>query len=131
MSRVLSESERIDLNPMMDVIFILLIFFIVTTSFVKESGIAIQRSTQSTEPLTTATTAIIRLDSTSVRINQQLLSVDGLASRLTQMRSTNPDLKVQLVADKAVPVERLVHAMDQIKTAGMEDVAIAAYTDRR
>lgn len=116
---------EINITPMLDVVFIMLIFFIVTASFVKESGLSISRPGISTSGVGKA--VLIKLDPQQVQINQQVVSIEGIESRLNQMQSEQPGLQVQLLSDGNTPVARLVAVVDQVKAARVSQISVSQY----
>jgi biopolymer transport protein ExbD len=114
------------MTPLIDMVFILLIFFVVTTSFVAETGIGIER------PRAGSSQALPR-ESVTIAIDHAGQIV--LAGRKTGLFSIRPHLETQLrsrpglaaviVADKTVPIDRIVRVMDEIRGAGVTDIALA------
>jgi biopolymer transport protein ExbD len=119
--------EEINITPMMDVVFIMLIFFIVTTSFVKETGIGISRTNQSDVPVDASDMALIKLAQDGFSINNQMVSLDGIEARLAQMRAGNEGLKAQLMADKSIKVNQLVKAVEQVKAAKVNSLSVSTF----
>jgi biopolymer transport protein ExbD len=119
--------EEINITPMMDVVFIMLIFFIVTTSFVKETGIGISRTNQSDVPVDASDMALIKLAQDGFSINNQMVSLDGIEARLAQMQAGNEGLKAQLMADKSIKVNQLVKAVEQVKAAKVNSLSVSTF----
>ncbi|MBV1910649.1 MAG: biopolymer transporter ExbD [Kangiellaceae bacterium] len=122
----LAEQEQgIDLSPLLDVVFILLIFFIVTTVFVRESGIDVDKpKAVSTEQLQRNVILIAISDSGEVMYDSTNIGVAGV--RITVSQSIRKkDKAVVIQADKRVPTELLVKVIDQAKLAGASQVNIA------
>lgn len=122
--RAQTEPE-INITPMLDVVFILLIFFIVTTSFTKENGLTISRPASNTTGEGQA--VLIHLEPHQVMINQQMVQVEGIEARLSQLQVERPDLQVQLRSDGDTPVARLVAVVDQVKAAKVSQLAVSHY----
>jgi biopolymer transport protein ExbD len=129
MQRHVEESEEtgIDLAPMLDFVLNLLIFFIITTSFVKEAGITVTRAEALTAEHKESGNILI-----AVRPNGEiwmdkrevdLREVRGLIERLHVER---PDDTVVLIADKESQTGVLTQVMDQVKLGGVSEVSIAA-----
>jgi biopolymer transport protein ExbD len=116
---------EINITPMLDVVFIMLIFFIVTASFVKESGLSISRPGINTSGDGKA--VMITLDPQQVLINQQVVSIDGIEARLNQMQAEQDGLQVRLVSDGNTPVARLVSVVDQVKAARVSQISVSQY----
>lgn len=119
-------SADIDLSPLIDMVFILLIFFMVSTTFVKDAKVEIKRpSASSATPASTK----------SLRVNidaQGALYLDGVPTKPWMLQSKvrdafrgGADKTVLVVADRKVSIERLVEAVDQLRLAGAADVAVA------
>ena len=122
--RMQTEPE-INITPMLDVVFIMLIFFIVTTSFAKETGLTVSRP--STGVTADGQAVLIKLDPQQLMLNQQVVSVGGLEARLNQLQSKQADLQVQLLSDGDTPVARLVAVVDQIKAAGVRQISVSQF----
>lgn len=120
-----THKQDIDLAPLLDVVFILLIFFIVTTVFVRETGVEVDKptavSTQSLEK------SVILLAIT----HDQRVVYDGVDIGLNGVKSTVVQLirkqqrPVVIQADKRVPTELLIKVLDGVKLAGVESVSVA------
>src|SRR5882724_10973156 len=104
-----SEDTGIDLAPMLDFVMNLLIFFIITTSFVKEAGIQVDKGL--------AVTAVHK-DSGNILI--------AIRQNGEVWMDRRQDDMVVVIADKAAPAGILAQVMDQVKSAGIKDVAIGA-----
>ena len=122
-----AEQANIDITPMMDVVFILLIFFVVTASFVKETGLGISRSTTSELPNPDAQMATIKLDPTGHSINGLAVSLDGIEARMAQLKATHQELTAQLISAKSIDVNTLVKAVEQIREAKVNNLAVSTY----
>ncbi|UCD48917.1 MAG: biopolymer transporter ExbD [Phycisphaerales bacterium] len=124
--RTLTGQAEIQMTPLIDMVFILLIFFVVTTSFVSETGIGIERPQASlSESLPRESIRVaVRADGQIVVGGQEtgLFSVRPYVER--RMRN-QPSLAVVIVADRSVPVDRIVRVMDEIRAGGATDVALA------
>ena len=124
--RSLTAQTEIQMTPLIDMVFILLIFFVVTTSFVSETGLDIQRPQSSSsetlprENIPVAIGADGRITADGQRVG--LLSIRPFLQKRLRMQ---PGLAVVLVADKAVSVDRVVCVMDEVRTAGINEVALA------
>ena len=105
--------SEINLTPMLDVVFIMLIFFIVTTSFVKESGIEVNRPNASTGERQERGNIII-----AVRANGEI----WIDRRAVDIRALGA---VVIAADTKASTGTLVRVMDQVRLAGVENVSVA------
>ena len=120
------EEAEINITPMMDVVFIMLIFFIVSTSFVKEQGIGISRA-NSLHNKSDAPIATIKLDGAGHSINGHGVSLDGIEARLAQLKAANPALQAQLFSAKEVNVATLVRAVEQVKELNITNLSVSTY----
>ena len=125
--RYAKEEGEINITPMMDVVFIMLIFFIVSTSFVKESGIGITRANTSEQPSKDAKIATIKLDMAGHSINGENVLIDGMEARLSQLKATNPTLKAQLFSAKEVDIATLVRVVEQVKEVDIKSLSVSTF----
>lgn len=121
------DDNAIDLTPMLDIVFIMLIFFIVTTSFIKPSGITVDQPTAVTAEPKQANNILIGLTPQGeVWIGGQPVDLRSVQAMVERMKAASPDAAVIIQADKAAPSGLLVRVMDQVRLAGVENMAIAA-----
>lgn len=121
------QESPIDLTPMLDVVFILLIFFIVTASFVKESGIEVnkpQAQTAVKKELANIFIAINEHD--EIWIDKRKIDVRSLRAIIERLNAENPQSSIVIQADKRSTNEKLVNVMDAARQAGIYNIAIAA-----
>ncbi len=118
---------EINLTPMMDVVFIMLIFFIVSASFVKEKGIGISRNGALAAPTNQQQTAILKLDRQHFSINNQTVALDAIEPTIAQLKASNPELGVHLLSAKDIRIATLVHAIEQIKAAQVDQLTVATF----
>ena len=121
------EESQIDLTPMLDVVFIMLIFFIVTSTFVKESGVDVSRPNADTAVVTESNSIQIGITSSN-QIFMDKRQVDKRAVRAHVERglAENPGAAVIIVADADSKTETLIEVMDQSRLAGAVSVSVAA-----
>ena len=121
-----ADESTIDVTPMLDVVFILLIFFLVTASFVRESGIEVERPEATTaESRDNAAILIAIDDSDSVWIDGRQVSTDSITGIVARLHSENPRGSVVIQADADASTRTLVAAMDATRRAGVVDIALA------
>lgn len=123
------QQQDIDLAPLLDVVFILLIFFIVSTVFVKETGVEVDKPRAiSTQALERSTIMIAITSDRQVVYDNTNIGVVGVRNTISQaLRSKQRPVVIQ--SDKSVPTELLVEVLDQVKLAGAEKVNIATKYD--
>lgn len=125
-SRSYQEQAQLDMTPMLDVVFILLIFFIVSTAFVKESGIDVERPLASSQQHTAQQIIQIAVtENGDIYLDQQLLDLRQLSAQLKPLLQAEPRPNVVIQADHRVSHGRVVSVMDEAKKAGAVHLAIA------
>jgi biopolymer transport protein ExbD len=121
------EESEVNLTPMLDVVFIMLIFFIVTASFVKEAGIEISRPSASTAERKERGNILVAItDSGQIWINRRQVGHRALRANIERMHAENPHGAVVIQADKKSTNDLLVQVMDAARLAGVKSVSIAA-----
>ena len=121
------EEAAIDMTPMLDVVFIMLIFFIVTASFVKEAGINVNRPEAATAVKKDRANILIAIsDKGEIWINKRRIDVRAVQANIERLRAENPQGSVVIQADKKATTETLIKVMDASRAAGVYDVSIAA-----
>jgi biopolymer transport protein ExbD len=121
------EESEIDITPVLDVVFIMLIFFIVTASFVKESGIDVNRPDASTAEVKERGNILIAItEANQVWIDRRQVDVRSVRANIERLRAENPEGSVVIQADKNSKNGLLVKVMDAARQAGAENVSLAA-----
>ncbi len=121
------EADEINLTPMLDVVFIMLIFFIVTASLIKEPGVDIDRTdaiTLDKYPKATILIAISNAD--EIWIDKKPVEPAGVRGKIEQLLAENPKGEVVIQADNESTHEILTLVMEACKDAGVGNVAISA-----
>jgi biopolymer transport protein ExbD len=122
-----SEETGIDLAPMLDFVMNLLIFFIITTSFVKEAGIQVDKGLAVTAVHKDSGNILIAIrQNGEVWMDRRHVDLREVRPIIERFHIERPDDTVVVVADKAAPTGMLAQVMDQVKQAGIKDVAIGA-----
>ena len=122
-----SKTEGINMAPLIDMVFILLIFFMVTTSFVKETGIDVQRPTASTAALKEKGNILIGVDANGhVFLERKQIDVRSVRAHIERCLAENPEGAVVIVADKASRTGVVIQVIDQCRLAGARNVSMAA-----
>ncbi|MBL8272699.1 MAG: biopolymer transporter ExbD [Piscinibacter sp.] len=120
----------IDLTPCIDMTFILLIFFMVSTTFVKDMKIDIDRPGATTQ--TVASTKAVRLyidKQGGTYLEGEPIQVWVIQSRLRDLLKGMTQKSVLVVTDEVVPSGRLVEVVDQARASGAEDIGVATTTE--
>lgn len=114
----------LELTPLVDVVFLLLTFYMLTSSFVREDLIPLDLpSSKSSESDVKEIVAISLLDDSSVYLKSELLPISELSKRLPEVAT--PDAAIVVRAEKNGSVQALVSVLDQIKEAGFDDLSLA------
>ncbi len=121
------EESEINITPMLDVVFIMLIFFIVTASFVKESGIEVNRPDAQTAELKEKANILIAITANNqIFVDRRRVDPRAVRANIERLHAENPQGTVVIQADKESKTETLIQVMDASRQAGVYDVAIAA-----
>lgn len=121
------EESEIDLTPMLDVVFIMLIFFIVTASFVKEAGIDVNRPDApiSNEPVEN-TNILIRINANDeIWIDRRMIDPRAVRANIERLHAENPSGSVVIQPNKRSTNKMLVTIMDAARLAGVYNISIA------
>lgn len=120
-------SEGIDLTPMLDIVFIMLIFFIVTSSFVKEAGIEVNRPPAVTAERKERASILIAIDASDrVWIDGRNVDIRAVRANVERLRAENPEGDVVIQADADSTNKTFVKVYDAAKLAGVENISMAA-----
>ena len=120
------EKAEIKIAPLIDMVFILLIFFIVTTSFVSETGLTVERpASRSAESLQSKSVLIGIGPLGEIYISGRRIGLFSLKPILENKLRNQPNLSAVLVADKATPADLIVRVMDELRLSGVERIALA------
>ena len=122
------DEAEIYITPMLDIVFIMLIFFIVTTSFVKEVGIDVNRpSNAPVKEQKLSEVVPIEIDATGqIRVKKRLVDVRAVRANIESELAVRPDASVVVIADRNSDSGLLVRVIDQARMAGAENVSLAA-----
>ncbi len=120
------QPHGIDMSPLLDVVFILLIFFIVTTVFVRETGVDVDKPQAITAQQLEQTVVLLAITSAGeVFYDGSRIGVAGVRGTIEQVLRDRPR-PVVIQADKTVPTQLLLDVIDEVKLAGAESVNLAA-----
>jgi biopolymer transport protein ExbD len=121
------EEAEINVTPMLDVVFIMLIFFIVTTSFVSEFGIDVNRPTSAPiqEPDEDEVIAVRIDENDQIFVQGRLVDVRAVRANIESGLALQPDAAVIVIADRVADAGLLVRVVDQARVAGAEKVSLA------
>jgi biopolymer transport protein ExbD len=122
-----SEDSEVNLTPMLDVVFIMLIFFIVTASFVKESGIDISRPDAATAERKEKGNILVAITSKNqIWVDRRQVDPRALRANIERLHAENPHGSLIIQADEESKNKLLVQVMDAARLAGVKSVSLAA-----
>jgi len=125
-----TDEMGINITPMLDIVIIMLIFFIVTTSFVRETGIDPQRPVAETAADQGHANILIGIDRDGlVWVNRQIVDVSQIRQIVENAVSENPASSAVLIADEAAATGVVLDIMDQVRLGGVANIAIAAESE--
>ena len=123
-------SDTINMTPLIDMVFILLIFFLVTSSFIRESAIAVQRPRAATATPQQNTDLIVTIGSDEqIWLNNDSVGIRMLRTRIEQQGLSGPSRSVVILADQKTSTGLLIKIMDQLRLAGLSTISVAASTE--
>jgi biopolymer transport protein ExbD len=121
-----TETTAVNMAPLIDLVFLLLIFFMVTTSFVKETGIDVQRPTASTAVLKDKGNILIGVDPNGrIFFEKKQIDIRSVRAHVERCLAENPEGSIVIVADKTSYTGIVVRVMDQCRLAGAKNISIA------
>ena len=124
------EENEINLTPMLDVVFIMLIFFIVTASFIKEAGIDVDRPDAPTAESQDDAAILIAISANDeIWIDRRQTDPNAVRGMIERLHAENPKGSIVIQADEESTNEMLVVVMEAAKQAGVTNVAISALQD--
>ena len=121
------DDTEINITPMLDIVFIMLIFFIVTTSFIRETGIDPQRPEALTAARQDRGNILIAISATGqIWMDKRQVELESVRQRIEQARNESPESTVVIIADERSETGVLIDLMDQIRLGGILNVSVAA-----
>ena len=118
---------EINMGPLVDMVFLLLIFFVVTTSFVKETGIEVNRATAASAELKERGTVMVGVsEDGEVYYDDKKVDVRSVRGLVERALAEDPQAGVVVVADQASETGVVIQVMDQCRLAGANGVSLAA-----
>ena len=122
------ENEEIDLTPMLDVVFIMLIFFIVTATFVKEIGLDVNSpdKNQNVKDADKQSIVVQITNRDRIRIRGRDIDFRAVRANIERLHAENPEAPVVVQPHPDSTTETMIHVMDSARQAGVYNVSIAA-----
>ena len=118
-------SHGIDLAPMLDFVLNLLIFFIITAIFVKESGLLVNRPTTINTDTKSESIAIQILDTGEIYVDNRVVDARAVRANVERMHAVNPQSGVLILADEKAPTGTVVQVVDQVHLGGIWNITFS------
>ena len=126
-NQAVEDTEEPNITPMLDVVFILLIFFIVTANFIKEPGLEINRPDSETSEITENAAILIAIGAAGeIYMDGRRIDVRQVKANVIRLIAENPQGSVVIQADVKSTAEKIVAVMDEVREAGVIDISIAS-----
>ncbi len=122
------DEAEVDMTPMLDIVFIMLIFFIVTTSFVRESGVNLDRPSNSPDQKDKKPVIpiIIKIDDTNtIWIDKLEVDYRQVGAKVEQEKAKNPKAAVIISTNPNADTDTLIRVVDAARNAGVEKINVA------
>ena len=121
-----SANDEINVTPLMDIVFIMLIFFIVTSTFVKEPGVDVERPEAQTAKVRKLASILVAITADNeIWINKEQVELEQVRINVESLKQENPKGTAVVQVDAKADSRYLVEVVDQIRAAGVEDVAVS------
>jgi len=115
------DDAQIDMTPMLDVVFIMLIFFIVSTSFVREAGIDVNRPSAKSSDSQSKTAVMVALSATEeIWLDRKLVDIRMVRPAIERLKIEQSDISVVVLADEKSSTGQLVKLLDQLRLANVQ-----------
>jgi biopolymer transport protein ExbD len=129
----LSSLSEINITPLLDLAFVLLIIFMITTPLLENSmSLIIPSSSARNPPVTATQVQTVSIDrNESIRFNNRVVDLESLTAQLTEMKRANPEIAVVIRPDRDLPVQKLITLMDALQRAQIMKVGIATRAEQK
>jgi biopolymer transport protein ExbD len=122
-----SEDHGIDLAPMLDFVLNLLIFFIITTSFIKEAGVTVVKPNATTAENRASGNILIAIrENGEIWMDRKRVDIREVRPKIEKLHIERPDDTAVIVADQSAQASILARVMDEVRSGGIREVSIAA-----
>ncbi len=124
------EDAKIDITPMLDVVFIMLIFFIVTASFIKESGVRVEKPEAETAIKKPKATILLAIDrNNEIWLDKNNIDPRAIKATIGRLRAENPEGEVVVQADVESTAEMVIKVVEALQDAGIDIPTIATKSE--
>ena len=120
------ELISINITPLIDIVFLLLVFFMLATSFIQKSTIEINLSSGKTVKINNAkNTAIVILNKKGlIYLNNKLIKVTNIRNEIKNIIEKNPKYKILIKSHKKVPVQKVIRLIEEVRLAGTDNIKL-------
>lgn len=129
----LSSLSEINVTPLLDLAFVLLIIFMITTPLLENSlNLVIPSSGATNPPINSSQVQTLSIDrSETIRFNNQVVDLETLTTQLIQLKQANPEVAIVIRPDRELPVQKLIALMDTLRRAQITKVGIATKAETK
>jgi biopolymer transport protein ExbD len=129
----LSTLSEINITPLLDLAFVLLIIFMITTPLLESSmNVVIPSSGSKNPPINTSQVQALSIDrNDTIRFNNQIVDLETLTVRLIELKAIKPDVAIVIRPDRDLPVQKLIGVMDAVQRTGITRVGIATRAESK
>ena len=129
----LTTLSEINVTPLLDLAFVLLIIFMITTPLLENSmNLVIPSSSATNLPINSSQVQTVSIDRTeTIRFNNQVVNSETLTTQLIQLKQANPDVAIVIRPDRELPVQKLITLMDALRRAQITKVGIATRAETK
>ncbi|MEZ5920690.1 MAG: biopolymer transporter ExbD [Parvularculaceae bacterium] len=121
-----TEGDDINVTPLMDIVFIMLIFFIVTSTFVKEPGAEVDRPVAQTAKERKLASILVAITADNdIYIDKDKVELDQVKNKVEQLKQENPKGTAVIQVDSKAEARYLIEVANQIRSAGVDDIAVS------
>lgn len=121
-----STNDTVDVSPLIDMVFILLIFFMVSTTFIKDMQVDLNRpGAASSKPSSSKSIRVFIDRNEKIYVDGQNVRPWVLQGKIRDMAKSSPEASVLVVTDRKVSADKLVDVVDQCRLAGVKDIGVA------
>jgi len=118
--------SHLDIAPLIDIVFLLLVFFMLTSTFMVPEAIELELPESSSATATDTKPIVVALDALGqLALNGERIELEGLREAIEPLLKQDPDTAITLKSDASTEVQQLLRVMDEIRAAGGTDVALA------
>jgi biopolymer transport protein ExbD len=129
----LTTLSEINITPLLDLAFVLLIIFMITTPLLENSmNLSIPSSAATNQPINSSQVQTVSIDhDETIRFNNQVVDLETLTTQLIQLKQANPDVAIVIRPDRELPVQKLITLMDTLRRAQVTKVGIATKAETK